>query len=311
MISVVMPVFNAGPYLDECIQSIVNQTFTDFEFVILDDMSTDGSDRVLREWKRKDRRIQLFQSDQRLGLARSSNAVVHQANAAIIARMDADDVAHPNRLRRQVEIIECHPDIVAVGTLCDGIDAQGHLVRPRDRWRLLSRSSYVPFPHGSVMFRRQAFDTCGGYREDLTLGEDRDFFTRMTAVGRVVTIPDVLYHYRYHSSNATLLHAERAFQATGELHSQNGHNLAELYMLGAMRLWSGRSPRILAEILSNDLLRWNLGTLAALTSTAWGSISSSSLRFFLRQMIRFRDLIASLRVSDGKFYEWHIENRHK
>ncbi|HLA13153.1 MAG TPA: hypothetical protein VJ023_21395 [Pyrinomonadaceae bacterium] len=133
----------------------------------------------------------------------------------------------------------------------------------------------------------------------------------MTAVGRVVTIPDVLYHYRYHSSNATLLHAERAFRATGELHSQNGHNLAELYMLGAMRLWSGQPPKTLSEIVNNDVLRWNLGTLAALTSTAWGSISSSSLRFFLRQMIRFRDLLASLRVSNGKFYEWHVENRRK
>src|SRR5258705_2817877 len=101
-ISVVMPVHNALPFLDESIRSILEQTLKDFEFVILDDASTDGSTELLHEWLRRDTRIQLHQSRKRLGLSGSSNAVVAKAQARIVARMDADDVAHPDRLRRQL-----------------------------------------------------------------------------------------------------------------------------------------------------------------------------------------------------------------
>ncbi len=307
LISVVMPVRNARPFLDESIRSIVNQTLTAFEFVILDDASSDGSERVLREWERKDSRIRVFRSDQRLGLSGSSNFVVFKANTAIIARMDADDIAHPDRLRRQLEVLESCPDVVVVGTLCDGIDARGRRVRPRDRWRLVRRSSYVPFPHGSAMFRKEACDAVKGYREALTGGEDQDFFFRMTAIGRVVTLPDVLYHYRYHSDNATLLNGALAVRAIKARNSRNGDDLAAFYMLGAMRLWSGQPPAILSEILANGSLRWSFGTLVTLTSATWGSTNPSSLRFFLRSLIRSRDLIASLHVKEGRPYEWRLE----
>lgn len=307
LVSVVMPVRNALPFLDESIRSIVNQTFTDFEFVILDDVSTDGSETVLQEWERKDARIRIFRSEEPLGLSRSSNVVVFKANAPIIARMDADDVAHPDRLRRQLKVLESCSDVVVVGTLCDGIDALGRRVRPRDRWRLVRRSSYVPFPHGSAMFRKEAFDAVQGYREEFTSGEDQDFFFRMTAIGRVVTIPDTLYHYRYHSDNATLLTGARGVRAVRERHAREGDELAAFYMLGAMRLWSGQPPRILSEILASGSLKLNLGSLLTLTSATWGSINPSSLRLFLRWLIRSRDLIASLRVKDGRPYEWRSE----
>src|SRR6267143_6361753 len=104
-LSVVMPVHNALPFLDESIKSILEQSLSDFEFVILDDASTDGSLARLREWARRDQRINLHESKTRLGLAGSSNAVVAKARAAIVARMDADDIAHPDRLKRQWEII--------------------------------------------------------------------------------------------------------------------------------------------------------------------------------------------------------------
>lgn len=161
-----MPVHNALPFLDESIRSILEQTLTDFEFVILDDASTDGSAELLIEWSRKDQRIHLHKSERRLGLSGSSNAVVSKAHSAIIARMDADDISHPERLRRQWDVIERLSDVVVVGTLCIGIDANGRKVRPRDRWRLVRRSAYIPFPHGSAMFRKGAFEVVKGYREE-------------------------------------------------------------------------------------------------------------------------------------------------
>ena len=259
---------------------------------------------LLREWSRRDKRIHLHESKKRLGLSGSSNAVVAKARAPIVARMDADDIAHPDRLRRQWNIIEGRPDVAVIGTLCNGIDASGREVRPRDRWRLVRRSVYIPFPHGSAMFRREVFDQVGGYDEHADGGEDQDLFSRMAARGRVLTLPDVLYSYRYHSSNATLFNGTRA---VGENHSQNGNALAAFYMLGAMRLWAGDPPMLLQPMLEKKSLKWNPKTLMILASAIWGHVSPPTLRVFLRSSIRARDLLASVRVKDGRPYEWRSE----
>jgi glycosyltransferase involved in cell wall biosynthesis len=304
LISVVMPVYNALPFLNESIRSNLDQTLNDFEFVILDDNSTDGSVERLREWANRDQRIRLHESKRRLGLSGSSNAVVEKARASIVARMDADDIAHPDRLRRQWNVIEGRPDVVVIGTLCNGIDASGREVRPRDRWRLMRRSSYVPFPHGSAMFRREVFDRVGGYDEASAIGEDQDLFLRMAVCGRVVTLPDVLYSYRYHSNNATLFNGTRA---VGANHFQNGNALAAFYMLGAMRLWAGDPPMLLEPMLRRKSLKWNLSTLMILASAIWGHVSPPTLRVFLRSSIRARDLLAGVRVKDGRPYEWRLD----
>jgi glycosyltransferase involved in cell wall biosynthesis len=241
-----MPVYNAFSFLDDSIGSILGQTLGDFELVILDDASTDKSIECLREWAARDQRIQVHESKKRLGLSASSNAVVAEARASIVARMDADDIAHPDRLRRQWEILRNCPDVAVVGTLCNGIDVTGREVRPRDRWRLVRRSGYIPFPHGSAMFRRELFDNLGGYDEIAIAGEDQELFSRMAAHGRVVILPEVLYSYRYHSNNATLLSGLRA---VSENDSHNGETLAALYMLGAMRLWAGEPPMLLELML--------------------------------------------------------------
>jgi glycosyltransferase involved in cell wall biosynthesis len=306
LLSVVMPVYNAAPFLDESIGSIVNQTFTDFEFVILDDGSTDGSGKILRDWETRDDRIRLFRSDRNLGLSGSSNLVVAKAKAPILARMDADDISHPDRLRRQWEIIKSRPDVVVVGTLCQGIDAAGQVTRPRDRWRLVRRSRYTPFPHGSVMFRRAGFDAIKGYDEHFSVGEDQDFFYRLNAVGKVITLPDALYQFRYHLENTTLISGGQAVHTVTNSHNHNGHDLAALYLLGAMRLWAGQPPAILPEMIGKKSWGWNLRSLIALGSAALGSVSPAALRFFLRSFIRGRDSLAGLRVKDGRAYEWRL-----
>jgi glycosyltransferase involved in cell wall biosynthesis len=303
-LSVVMPVHNALPFLDESIQSILTQTLSDFEFVILDDASTDGSNERLQEWALRDHRIRLHRTDRQLGLAASANTVVTYSRTPLVARMDADDVAHRDRLKRQCDILTAYADVAAVGTLCKGIDAASREVRPRDRWKLLRSSPRLPFPHGSVMFRRELFDEIGGYDERITCGEDQDLFTRMATRGRVVTLADALYSYRYHSSNATL---SNGMSAVGENHSNNDDAFGAFYMLGAMRLWAGEPPMLLEAMLKKKSFKWNVKTLMILGSAMWGHTSPSTLRVFMRTAIRTRDLLASVFVKNGKPYEWRSE----
>jgi len=304
LISVVMPVYNAAPFLDDSISSILKQTFSDFEFVILDDASTDNSLERLHQWAARDSRIKIRESKKQLGLSGSSNAVVATARAAIVARMDADDIAHPERLRRQFEVIRNEPDVVVVGTLCNGIDRRGREVRPRDRWRLVRRSGYIPFPHGSAMFRREVFDKVRGYDETAIGGEDQQLFAKMARHGRVVTLPDVLYSYRYHANNATLFNGLRA---VGENHSNNGDSLAAFYMLGAMRLWAGEPPMLLEPLLRQKSFKLEPRSLMIFCSALWGHVSPLTLKVVLRGSIRVRDLLASIKVKDGKPYEWRSE----
>lgn len=152
-VSVVMPVHNALPYLDEAVRSIIGQSYSNFEFVILDDASTDGMTQRLREWAARDSRIRLHEGERNLGPAASSNFVVEQARTALIARMDAD-VSYPERLRDQVSLLRSQPDVGLVGSLCEILDGRGRVIRGPDEWRLDSQSWFAPFPHGSIMFRR-------------------------------------------------------------------------------------------------------------------------------------------------------------
>src|SRR5262249_1199570 len=158
----------------ESIASILNQTTRDFEFVILDDASTDRSREIVRSWASRDARIRFVVSDRPLGPAGSADRVVREAQGPICARMDADDGSRAERIGDELAVFDRHPGASLVGTLWEGIDADGRIVRPRDRWRLYRTSVFAPFPHGSIMFRRDWFLSLGGYREACSYWEDFD-----------------------------------------------------------------------------------------------------------------------------------------
>ncbi|HJQ30716.1 MAG TPA: glycosyltransferase family A protein [Pyrinomonadaceae bacterium] len=329
-VSVVMPVHNALPYLDECVRSVLGQTFADFELVVLDDASTDGSTEALRRWARADARIRFFESREKLGLSGSSNFVVRKARAPLVARMDADDVAHPERLARQVEVFRRSPEVVLVGALSEGIDSRGARVRPRDRWRLVRPSLFPPFPHSSTMFRRRVFEEVGGYREECAKWEDQDLFLRMTRRGRTAVLPEALIRYRYHASNSTGVspdhnarvyglrerclaefRAGRDYTALLEAGSPNGGSprarAEALYQTGAMRLWAGAAPGILGQMQNGKPLGRSPRALLTRMMATWGQLSPASLRYSLRCFIRARDLLAARRIKDGGVYDWHPE----
>jgi glycosyltransferase involved in cell wall biosynthesis len=212
-LSVVMPVRDALPYLDSAVESILAQNFRDFEFVILD-ASDDGSREALRGWSAKDRRIRLIEQDRATGFARSANEAVAAARAPLVARMDADDIAHPERLARQMALMQAEPGANLCGTLWDAIDRHGGRIRDPDRSRLLRHS---PFCHPTILFRKAAFDQIGGYREAANFWEDLDLYVRFARAGRVLVVPETLLSVRYSEASTRLRQTRERFEAAMDL----------------------------------------------------------------------------------------------
>jgi glycosyltransferase involved in cell wall biosynthesis len=297
-VSVVMPVHNTRRFIDQAILSILSQTFTDFEFIILNDSSTDESGEIARAWARQDDRIRVIENENHLGHSATSNLAVSLARSNYVARMDADDVSHPERLSREWQILSQSADIVLAGSLADGIDAEGKQVRPRDRWRIIRRSRFAPFAHGSILFRKQAFDAVGGYKGSAKRVGDQDLYHRMAKKGRTVTLPEVLYHYRYHLENSTLQRPSTSSEPGNGVLSTDS-----LYAEGAMRLWAGQSPGIREKLRAEDF-GWNAEGLRTGVLASWGNVSPASLRVFMRSGVWLRDRFAGIWIKDGRAYDW-------
>ena len=326
-LSVVMPVHNALPHVDAAIKSILEQTHRDFEFVILDDASTDGSTERLKEWAAKDDRIRLHLGKKNLGPAASSNFVVREAKGSLIARMDADDISNPDRLRRQLEILRAYPEAGLLGSLCDVIDEQGRMVRGPDPWRLRHSGWFAPFPHGSIMYRRELFDRVGGYREQCVYWEDLDLFLRIAGSAKVLTIPEPLYQHR-HSHSSTRLDSkqpERIERATDLMYrcvealdrgSDYERLLAErteptkvdprvFRARGSIVLWSGHRPRLLKRLLQRGDLQPDLKTILALGWAGLAAASPAVLRLALKGLAWSRNS-ASLSDAGKEVVEWRL-----
>jgi glycosyltransferase involved in cell wall biosynthesis len=202
-VSALMPVYNAEPYLAEAVESILGQTFADFEFLIVNDGSTDRSGAILERYAARDRRIRLT-SRPNTGYTVALNQLLDLASGEFVARMDADDVALPQRLARQVDYLRAHPDVVCVGSAVHMIDAAGRFLRNghpgMDHEAIQQRAlaGDCPLNHPSVMMRRAAVEAVGGYHAEFEPAEDLDLWLRLGEVGRLVNLPEVLMKYRQH-----------------------------------------------------------------------------------------------------------------
>jgi glycosyltransferase involved in cell wall biosynthesis len=320
-------VHNALPHLDAAVRSILDQTHREFEFVILDDSSTDGSSERLKEWEKKDSRIRLFASDRNLGPTGSSNRVISHSTGSLIARMDADDVSHPERLARQMELLRERPALCLVATSCDLIDANGARFRGPDLWRLARKSWFTPFAHGSALFRREVFDAVGGYREQCVFWEDQDLFARMLAFsgGQIVTIPAVLYSVRYSPVSTRIASAQDeveraidlAYRCVGRMDEgrwyddlleskDRGRKLDPRVFIaaGSLDLWSNGRPKLFLRLLRRGRMVPNFRSISAAVWTAWASISPSTLRLFLRMLVALRNDAASTHVDVASPIPW-------
>jgi glycosyltransferase involved in cell wall biosynthesis len=218
-----MPVYDAERYLSAALSSILEQSFTDFEFLIYDDGSRDGSPALLADFSERDPRIRLF-TRAHAGHVTWLQEGIATARGELIARMDADDVARPERLARQVEYMAEHPDCIAVGTDAMLIDPESRPIRRLgvhttheaiDAALLRRRGDAVLHP--SAMFRREALLAAGGYSTRLATAQDLELFLRLAERGRLANVPEVLMDYRQHLSRVSAARAGEQRRTQNEI----------------------------------------------------------------------------------------------
>jgi len=289
-VTVVLPVKNGLPFLPEAVESILSQTFRDFEFVIIDDGSTDGTTAYLRALR--DPRLRLLRNESGRGVAASLNQGIAASASPFIARQDADDISEPERLAKQVEYMAAHPECIVLGTQCCLIDQASNFVElfPRpsteaDLREMLRRQ--CPLIHGSVLMRRAQVVEAGGYREKIRYAEDYDLWLRLAAPRAIANHPEALYRYRRHEGQictanyndssfdsflCRVLHLER--ECTGEEDSLSVLDAEQMSAIKLRKIWRPRGDwprrvRVLwryAQLLQSDSpLRSAAARLFALT----------------------------------------------
>jgi glycosyltransferase involved in cell wall biosynthesis len=205
--SVVMTVFNGEDYIEEAIKSILNQSFRDFEYIIINDGSTDGTHKLLAQIN--DKRVKVYHFDQNDGVANALNFAIAQANGKWIFIQDADDVSLPERLEEQLKFLNEYPDTVVLGSLVHCISGNKSISKDRldnypKYWNsIISPKEIVkeihfkmPFCHGSTAFLKQVFIKAGKYNPMYKIAHDYDLLSRMNEFGHYRKILKVLYHYR-------------------------------------------------------------------------------------------------------------------
>jgi glycosyltransferase involved in cell wall biosynthesis len=211
-ISVAMSVYNGAPYLAEAIESILNQTFTDFEFLILNDGSKDTSAAIIDRYAAQDNRIRAIHRENR-GLIVSLNQLLEEAQAPIIARMDGDDIAMPERFARQYEFLAANPDHGVVSSWTIDIDGNGVAYtiegndHPTSFEAFLAAIETGPLLcHPSAMFRRDLVMSVGGYHAAFRHCEDYDLWLRMADITKLCSLPERLMKYRHTDGQVSSKH---------------------------------------------------------------------------------------------------------
>ena len=206
VVSVLMPVYKTAPYLREAMDSMLSQTFADFELIVLNDCSPDDADEILDAYD--DPRIVRYKGEKNAGLSNVLNAGIEMAKGKYIARMDSDDISLPNRLQVQVDYLEAHPeiDLVSVGMQLFGAKNEVWIREQNPEKVKINALFHSPVLHASSMWRKESFEKYSlRFRQEMVPAEDYDLWTRALLNGlKLVNLPEVLYQYRLHQNQVTL-----------------------------------------------------------------------------------------------------------
>ena len=221
-ITVLMPVYNAEKHLSEAIESILNQTYKDFEFLIINDGSSDQSESIINRYN--DKRIRYIKNNTNLKIAETLNKGISLAKGKYIARMDADDISLPERLMHQVDFLDSNPDVGVCGTWFRTTGISNRTVRtPVDDPNIKSFLFFnSPFCHPSVMIRKEILLLNNITYEDILYAEDYLLWIKLSRCTKMANIPEVLFIYREHDRNISLINKERQ--------EHNANNIRCIYL---------------------------------------------------------------------------------
>ena len=220
LVSVIMPVYNAGRFLAAAVESILQQTYPNFELIIVDDASTDNSWKIIQKYARKDRRIRAFRNRQNLGVSATANFAISKARGDFIARMDADDVAFPGRLEEQLGFLQKNPQVVAVGGQCLVIDEEDQIIGqktfPLEDKKLREMIFWaVPLQQPTMMINRRLLPAdFTWYEPQKTSAEEIDLLFRLMKHGQLANLADHVLYYRYRPDSLSHQNPKKTFWLT-------------------------------------------------------------------------------------------------
>lgn len=298
-VSIILSVFNGRPYLAEAIPSILGQVFSDFELILIDDASTDGSSQDLAEFAKQDSRITLLRNSENLGLTRSLNRGLKQARGCFIARQDADDISLPLRLEKQVAAMEADPDLALLGSGLFEMDTRGR----KGALSLQPASSAVikrkmlfdnAFFHSSVMWRKECFAKEGLiYDDSLRYGQDYDLFSRVVFKQKTANLPEPLILFRTHGGQVSKRRVEdqqsladnvswRNFQSFGLADGFNKQKVALMRRIGIRAVGLTNNDRRLQWRLWQKLFTMLEAGLSGAEWTEWKQVKRVRLKLLRR-----------------------------
>ncbi len=323
-VSVLMGVYNEEKHLEEAIKSICNQNLDDYEFIIVDDNSTDISAEIAKSYE--DTRIHFIQNETNRGLTYSLNRALEYATGKYIARQDADDISEPERLNRQVQFLETHDKVAVVGTGVYLIDDNGDVIDHRvgycnpDFEDFITKSHLV---HGSILARRNVLEEVGGYDEFFRYAQDYDLWLRLSKQYQLANIQEPLYRHRIHNKGVYFSQKDESalygifarHMATDKIDSKMKQNIQkkgiEQYYnylspsekeafhqeLAVRYLRYGHAQHALNECKKakeyrNDSVKTNLLSILARTGTAPTELARWAMRRYFNTKIRFKNQIS-------------------
>ena len=211
MISIILPAYNAAQFIKPAVESILQQTFREFELIVVDDGSTDNTLELLQTFVQQDARVRVIQS-QHGGLSQALNRGIAEAQYPWIGRMDADDVALPDRLQKQIDATIANPRVVAWGTYAYHINSRDRVLgiartgptTEAEFYEQRNRGDLVQLIHPTVLLKKEVVLAVGGYKSNFEPVEELELFDRMAAHGPTLAIPEPLLRYRIHSNSVSM-----------------------------------------------------------------------------------------------------------
>lgn len=301
-VSLIMPVYNAGEFLVESLESVLAQTFNNWELICVNDGSTDNTLQILEKYSSKDKRIRVYRLKDNAGVSRAANFALSKAKGEFLARMDADDVMLPKRLEKQVNFLLKHPETVIVGGQCLIINEYGKVTGDKifptnheDIYRMLFQSMPIQQPTFMVNLARLP-KRFHWYKAGQNTAEEVDLLFRLTKYGKYANLPEFVLKYRIHTNNLSLKNPKKTFSITYKTRKRAVSNygykpslkaqtinlvqylvirlLPESIIYPLFSVWRGQTPALTlittvfkSESLFSPLLKRSLSGLESRTRT--------------------------------------------